>query len=118
MKGGFYSNRPRYEERRKQAEARRAAYDKLTPAEKLANLNKNGLRATAERARLAKKLAPVADKGKKTVPVIVAPVATLPAKKSGITEVKAITAQPAFVPTVLSNSRAERRRARKSERGA
>lgn len=44
------------EQRRKDAEARQAAYDKLTPQQKLANLDKYKFLAKRERARITKQL--------------------------------------------------------------
>lgn len=44
------------EQRRKDAETRQAVYDKLTPQQKLANLDKYKFAATRERARIAKQL--------------------------------------------------------------
>ena len=44
-------------QRRKDAEARQVEYDKLTPQQKLAALDRYGFKATRERARIAKQLA-------------------------------------------------------------
>lgn len=42
--------------RRREAEERHAKYDALTPAQKLARLDKLGLRAERERARIQKQM--------------------------------------------------------------
>jgi len=44
------------EQRRKEAEARQAEYDKLTPQQKLKRLDDAGLRAKRHRARLEKQI--------------------------------------------------------------
>jgi hypothetical protein len=43
-------------QRRKDAEARQAEYDKLTPQQKLTNLDRYGFQAKRERARISKQL--------------------------------------------------------------
>jgi ethanolamine utilization microcompartment shell protein EutL len=125
MKSGFYSNRPRYEERQQQAQARQAAYNKLSTVEKLAALDKDGVTAVKQRARLAKSLT-AAGNGKKTT-TIVAPYRALPAiekapKNSDFDVIVGMVPAPPkgqeFTPAVISNSRAERRRARKAGKSA
>lgn len=48
--------RAKKEQRRKEALERQAAYDDLTPTEKLAKLDKGGFRAKKQRARLEKEI--------------------------------------------------------------
>lgn len=50
------------EQRRADAEARQAEYNKLTPQQKLARLDKLRLSASKERAKLSKKISEVSSK--------------------------------------------------------
>ena len=54
------SNRRRMEERRVEAKTRNEAWAKLSPKKQLAELDKRGLKATKQRAKIQKRIAKIA----------------------------------------------------------